>query len=154
MTILVQGTEEAPHGFRARIARWGVLSAIAVLTLNLWTGGPMLALWIGSRVQGSGPTSIGAVGIVIALLGGISWAIIRALASLHLAYERLTDRPHVRHRTAWLRSIRGERSDSARSGVSAADVVVIAIVVAAIVAFEIWFLFFAGSPIDQRSGRG
>jgi hypothetical protein len=142
-----------PAGDR-RIARTAVLSAIAVLTLNLWTGGPMLAVWIGSRLQGSGPTTTWAVGLVIAILGAISWAILRALAMLNHAYDRLTGRPQVRHRTAWLRSVRGERSDSDRTGVSAADMVLIAIVAVAILAFEIWFFFYSGSPIDQRSGRG
>jgi hypothetical protein len=26
-------------------------------------------------------------------------------------------------------------------------------VVIAVIAFEVWFFFFSGSPIDQRSGR-
>jgi hypothetical protein len=56
---------------RARLERTAVLSAIAVLTLNLWTGGPMLALWIGSRLQGSGPTTTTAVALVVAVLAAM-----------------------------------------------------------------------------------
>jgi len=28
------------------------------------------------------------------------------------------------------------------------------VVVACVLAFEVWFFFFSTSPIDQRSGRG
>ena len=28
-----------------------------------------------------------------------------------------------------------------------------AVVVAAVLAYEVWFLFFSGSPFDQRTGR-
>jgi hypothetical protein len=131
-----------------------VLSGIAVLTLNLWTGGPMLALWIGSRAQGSGPTKTTTVAVVVAVLAAISWAILRALAALNAVYERLTCRPRGRHRTAWLRSVRDERADAeAGGGASAAEVVMVAIVLVAIALLEIWFFFYSGSPIDQRSGR-
>jgi hypothetical protein len=36
---------------------------------------------------------------------------------------------------------------------TAADYVVVTMVVLAVAAFEIWFFFFAGSPLDGRSGR-
>jgi hypothetical protein len=51
--------------------------------------------------------------------------------------------------------MRGERpheGDRARQ-LSPMDVVLIVTVVVAVVAFEIWFFFFSGSPIDGRSGR-
>jgi hypothetical protein len=53
--------------------------------------------------------------------------------------------------------MRGERPhyDKQRArDLSPLEVILIVSVVAAVVAFEIWFFFFSGSPIDQRSGRG
>jgi hypothetical protein len=37
--------------------------------------------------------------------------------------------------------------------ISAVEMVVIAMVLVAFVAFEVWFFFFSTSSIDQRSGR-
>jgi hypothetical protein len=52
--------------------------------------------------------------------------------------------------------MRGERpvypGESAR--LTAPERTLVAVVIVAVVAFEIWFFFFSGSPIDQRSGRG
>ena len=28
---------------------------MSLTTINIWTGGPLFALWVGSRVQSSGP---------------------------------------------------------------------------------------------------
>jgi hypothetical protein len=124
-----------------------------VLSFNLWTGGPMLAIWIGSRVQGSGPLTTAALGVVVAVLAAISWVIVRALAGLNLVYDRLTGRSRARRRTPWLRSMRAGRDEDRDRTVTAADMVVIAVVLVAVAAFEVWFFFYSGSPIDQRSGR-
>jgi hypothetical protein len=52
--------------------------------------------------------------------------------------------------------MRGERKqyEGERPQVTAPERVLVIVAVAAIIAFEIWFFFFSGSPIDQRSGRG
>ena len=38
--------------------------------------------------------------------------------------------------------------------VTAPERVMVAVVIVAVAVFEVWFFFFSGSPIDQRSGRG
>jgi hypothetical protein len=134
-----------------------LVSLIGLASLNIWTGGPALALWVGSRVQGDGPTNMASVFIVIIVLTAVSLALIRLIALLQNAYEKQTDGGHqVRAHTPWLRSMRGERpvypGESAR--LTAPERMIVAVVIIAIVAFEIWFFFFSGSPIDQRSGRG
>ena len=35
-----------------RAKRYGLAALIAFVALNVWTGSPLLALWIGSQVQG------------------------------------------------------------------------------------------------------
>jgi len=52
--------------------------------------------------------------------------------------------------------MRGERphEQGAEYRLSALEVILVVSVVAAVVAFEIWFFFYSGSPIDARSGRG
>jgi uncharacterized membrane protein YidH (DUF202 family) len=129
---------------------------MVVLTLNIWTGGPLLALWIGSRVERSGRPSMLAIAIVAVALAVISYALVRLLARIDAVEARVTGRPStVRRHVPWLRSMRGERphEDRARPGLSSLELVLVSCVVMVIVLFEIWFFFFSPSPIDQRTGR-
>lgn len=140
-----------------RLKRVALVALMALTTLNVWTGGPLLALWVGSRVQGAGPPSMGAVAVVAVTLGAVSVGLVRLLAVLDGVYARLTGRPStVRRHVPWLRSMRAERPHAhPRAGdLSALEIILIVTVVVAVVAFEIWFFFFSGSPIDQRTGRG
>jgi hypothetical protein len=146
-----------PKGFTTRVKQAGLLALISVLTLNIWTGGPLAALWVGSRVQGSStqPT-MGPILVVIATLAGISVALLWGLNSVRRVYERVTGRRRtVRQHTPWLRSLRGERPPEmgGKTEVTALDVVVVGSVMLAVVVFEVWFFFLSGSSIDQRSGR-
>src|SRR3954453_20491584 len=72
-----------------RLERTALVCAMAVVTSNIWTGGPLLALWIGSRVQGSGPPSMGAVAAAAVSLGVITWLLVKGIARLDAAYGRL-----------------------------------------------------------------
>ena len=127
-----------------------------VVALNVWTGSPLLALWIGSRLQGSGPPQMGPVFVVVVAFAVISFALASLLARLGDGYDRMTGQTAQVHRhVAWLRSMRGERVQypGQQAHVTALEKVLIVTVVASVLAFEIWFFFFSGSPIDQRSGR-
>jgi hypothetical protein len=140
----------------ARVKRVVLVCLMAITTINVWTGGPMLALWVGSRVQGSGSPSMGAFAVVGLTLGAVSLALVRLLSRLEAVYDRITGRERgVRRHVPWLRSMRGERSyeDKRERGLSPLDVILVVSVVAVVVAFEIWFFFFSGSPIDSSSGR-
>ncbi len=141
----------------ARLRRAGMLTLMSLATINVYTGSPLMALWIGSRVQGPGPPSMGPIAVVFVTMVGFSYVLVRVLARLGAAYDRLTGRrPAIRQHVPWLRSMRGERpheqGDSYR--LSALDVVLVASVVVAVAAFEVWFFFFSGSPIGATSGRG
>jgi hypothetical protein len=152
--------EQAPQpgGLRLRVKRVALVCAMSLTTINIWTGGPLLALWAGSRVQSGGPPSMAAVGVVAVVLGAISYGLVRLLALFDSIYDRLTGRgSQVSRHVPWLRSMRGERphDDQRRAGdLSPLEWILIISVVVAVSAFEIWFFFFSGSPIDQRSGRG
>jgi hypothetical protein len=138
------------------ILRVALSAAITVLALNVWTGGPLLALWVGSRVQGGGPPTMTAVFVVVATLALISFALVWALGRLSRAYEQMAGQaPTVRHHTPWLRSMSGERPqyEGVQPTVTTPERILVVMVVVATVAFEIWFFFFSASPIDNRSGR-
>lgn len=139
-----------------RVRRFTLVCTLSLLTVNVWTGGPLLALWVGSRVQGSGPPSMAAVASVAGTLLVVSLILVKALALAGDRYDRLVGRPHaVREPAPWLRSLRGERSSERehRAGISIFEGILVLSVVAAVAAFEVWFFFFSGSPIGGGSGR-
>ena len=141
---------------RVRLERVGLMVAMVLLTLNIWTGGPLLALWIGSRVQPPGEPSMLAVSVAAVSLGVISYVLVRMLARIDAVYGRLTGRPStVSRHVPWLRSMRGERphvQERVRD-LSPLEVILVSTVVLVVILFEIWFFFYSPSPIDQRTGR-
>jgi hypothetical protein len=140
-----------------RLQRALLMGLMGVVGLNIWTGNPLLALWVGSRVVGSGPLTMGAVAAVGGMMGAVGFALVRLLAILGAAYDRVTGHTAtVRHHVPWLRSMSGERVEyqQEREGMAALEIVLVAMVIVAFAAFEVWFFFFSTSPIDQRSGRG
>lgn len=142
-------TPEAPAG--TKVKRAALLTATALVSINIWTGSPLFAVWVGSKVQGSfGSPKMEAVGAVIVVLGILLFASAWALSWLNAVYDQLTGRPAPKRRTyPWMESMRSERHQQVRReiGVSAVEKVVVASVVAAVLAVEIWFFFFAGSSL-------
>ena len=132
-------------------------AAMAFLALNVWTGSPLLAVWLGSKVQGDeSQPSMGAYAVVIVSLIAFSWGLYQLLKLTMSAYQEATGTtPTVRTHAPWLRSMRGERphDHGAPARISGAERIVVLIVLVAAAAFEIWFFFFSGSPIGGPSGR-
>ena len=132
------------------------MAAMTVVGLNICTGNPLLALWVGSRVVGGGTLTMGAVALVAGMMGVVGLALAQLMALLGAAYDRATGRTStVRTHVPWLRSMRSERVEYERSrnALTGMEMMLVAMVVLAFGAFEIWFFFFSTSPIDQRSGR-
>jgi hypothetical protein len=139
-----------------RVKRLGLIAAMTLTSLNVWTGSPLIGLWVGSRVQGSGPPQMGAIAVVALVIAVVSATLLRVLGWINDAYDKLLHRKRRKRQSPWLRSLRGEREDlhdPERDRLSAVEVVAIAMVLIVVVAFEVWFFFFSSSPIDQRSGR-
>jgi hypothetical protein len=147
--------KEAPR--RASAPKRVVFAALlTVVGVNVWTGGPLLALWVGSRVQGSGPPTMGAVFVVVIVMAAVCLALAVAFGYLNRANLNMTGQaPTVRQHTPWLRSMRGERpqDQGVESTLTTPERILVGMVVVAAVLFEIWFFFFSASPIDKRSGR-
>jgi hypothetical protein len=140
-----------------RLQRLFLLIAMVVVTVNIWTGGPLLALWIGSRLQPSSGPSMLAVAAAAVSLGVISYGLVRLLAVIDHHYGLAAGRSMVvRRHVPWLRSMRGERPHKQKRFTELAplDVILVTCVVVVVIVFEVWFFFFSSSPIDQRSGRG
>jgi hypothetical protein len=139
-----------------RLKRVGLVCLMVIVTLNIWTGSPLLALWIGSRLQPQTGPSMLAVAVAAVSLGVLSYALVKLLAWLDAVYGRLTGRPStVSRHVPWLRSMRGERPHQMKHAreLSPLEIVLITMVVVVVALFEVWFFFYSPSPIDQRSGR-
>jgi hypothetical protein len=132
----------------------GLITASALCSINLWTGAPLFAVWVGSKVQGDlSNLSMTAVFSVVVVLAAMVFLLAWALTWINAKYDDLAGRPSAaRHTSPWLRSMRDEREGDVRRkfGISAVERVVVVSVVAAVLAFEVWFFFFAGSSLPNQ----
>jgi len=134
-----------------RAKRIALAAAAAFVTVNIWTGAPLVALWVGSQTAGPSGLSMTAVGVVVVVLLALVLALVWLLGRINERYDRLTGRTADRRVSPWMRSMRSEREDyvRARHGTSAIERVVVGVVTAAVIVFNVWFFFFAGSSIGS-----
>jgi len=133
----------------AALALRVLLAALtAILAVNLYTGAPLLAIWVGSRLQDGTQLTMGVVGVVIGVLVVSVAILVFLLTRVEAAYKALTGQKTARRVSPWLRSMRGERDDvERRKPLTGFEKALVVAVVIAIAAFEVWFFFFSGSPI-------
>jgi hypothetical protein len=136
---------ERPH--RARSAATRVLLGVltTLVSVNLWTGGPLLALWVGSRIQTAvGQLSMAAVGATVGVLILETLLLYRILAWLTVRYNAVLGRAMPRRQAPWMKPMSGERrSLEVRQPLSVPERITIVSVLAAVFALEVWFFFFA-----------
>lgn len=130
--------------------RIGLLSVMTLAALNIWTGAPLLAVWVGSRsVSPAQPTRrSNSIGVVVR--AATCLALVYVLNNASAAYDELTGRKQaVRRHVPWLRSMRAERVEyeAEKAGTTALEKLLVGMVVLAVTLFEIWFFFFSPSPI-------
>jgi uncharacterized membrane protein len=132
----------------SRVKRAAMAAATAFLAINLWTGAPLIALWVGSKSSGKTVLSMQAVFVVVIVLAVLVFAMMLALAWLNESYNALTGRPHGERRLRWLRSMSTQGQDEhERTGVSPLEQIVMASVYIAVLTLLVWFFFFAHSSL-------
>jgi|SRR5512133_350147 hypothetical protein len=91
----------------------GLVAASAICSINLWTGAPLFAVWVGSKVQGNlNNLSMTAVFSVVVVLAALVFLLAWVLTWTNAKYDDLTGRhPAARHTSPWLRSLRDEREE-------------------------------------------
>jgi hypothetical protein len=68
---------------QARLQRVAIVAAMGVVTLNIWTGAPLLGLWVGSRVAPeSGISMLAVLVIILAIAAFEAWFFFFAGSSL------------------------------------------------------------------------
>jgi hypothetical protein len=138
---------------KRRLKLLGLDAVMILAAVNIWTGSPLLAVWVGSRVVSSSRPTMGALFLIVVVLAAMSIALIYVLNSASAAHDRLTGRRQaVRQHVPWLRSMRAERVETERSKreLTVLERVLVITVVVAILLFEVWFFFFSPSPIGAN----
>lgn len=118
---------------------------MAIGSIVMWIGVPLGLIYAASQLAGSSRPSAGPYLLILVGLPIGMALVAKLLGRLDRLHGRLTGRHEERHRATWLRSLRAERTSTARGGVL--DRVMIVSVVLALVAFGIWFFGFAGSSL-------
>jgi hypothetical protein len=141
----IEGASAKPHGFGSIMKRTLLGALTTLVSVNLWTGGPLLALWVGSRIQAAvGHLSMAAVGATLAVLIIETLVLYKMLAFLSARYNDAIGRKVRRQQAPWLKPMSGERrSLEVQQPPSLPERIVVASVVAAGLGFEVWFFFFA-----------
>ncbi len=131
------------------LKRTAMVAATAFLSINLWTGAPLVALWVGSQLVGGSALSMAAVGVVVVVLAVLVFSMSMALAWLSNEYDRLSGRARGEQRLPWMRSMRGEEGieePGYGAGITPLEQVVMVSVYLAVIAFLLWFFLLAGAP--------
>jgi hypothetical protein len=147
MTSYTAAEQENPRGHMT-LKRATMAGATAFITANIWTGAPLLALWVGSQVVGKRALSMAAVGVVVVVLAVLEFGLAVALTWLNNVYDEITGRPRTERRATWLRSMRAEAEGhiSQRVGITLLERIVMINVYIAVIALVVWYVFFAGPP--------
>jgi hypothetical protein len=143
-TDMVVATRRSPLALLERIA---LAAASMLVSINVCTGFPLLALWIGSRAASGNIFSWTGIISTIVSLAGLAALGVVTLTRLSARYDRVTGRPRpTRQPRPWEVSMSAPRAvpGRGRRDTNPVEVTVVLTVVVAFVALEIWFLFFAG----------
>jgi hypothetical protein len=130
----------------------GLIALMALGSVSLWVANPLLWFWLTSHLQSqAGQAQMGPY--VLLLIGVIITAVVigKGLAALNRRYGRVIGaEPTVRIIVPWRRSLRdarhGGREDPGRVPVSILDVVMVLSVLAAVIAFALWYVVTDPTP--------
>ena len=91
-------------GAANHLKRLLLVALMALASVNLFTGAPLFAIWVGSRVQGdSGSLSMSAVLAVVVVMALVCAALVWALNRMGAAHDALIGRPAARRQTPWMK---------------------------------------------------
>jgi hypothetical protein len=125
------------------LKRATMAAVTALLTVNVWTGCPLLALWVGSRTVGAGDLSMRAVVVVLVVLALLEGAMLLLLAWLTGVYDEMIGLRRSESEATWIRrlcvppqAIRARR----RLELTSVEGVVVINVYVAVVTLVVWYV--------------
>lgn len=137
---------------RSHMAKRAILAGLsAFVAVNIWTGAPLLALWVGSRLVGQTALSMRGVIIVVAVLGVLVFALTLLLTRINQIYLDLLQTRRALRQPQWLSHLGEEpqREPGRWAAFSTIEQIVMASVYLAAITLLVWFFFIAGSPLPQ-----
>ncbi len=142
-------------GSNTRLKRLMLAAASALVTVNIWTGAPLIALWASSVIVDEKQLSMKALLIVVVVMGAILLLLAYALVQLNDAYEELAGSPRRERRSTWLRSASTQnQTDHGPATTTVVERIVIASVYITVTALMIWLVFFAGTMLPNSFRNG
>jgi hypothetical protein len=144
-TLLAMPEQPPQRGGNRALTRIGLGILTTLVSVNLWTGGPLLALWVGSRVQAAvGQLTMGAVAATVGVLIAETILLYKMLAFLTMRYNEAIGREMSRRQLPWLKPMSGERrAEEVKQPLTAVERIVVLTLVLAVLLFEVWFFFLA-----------
>jgi hypothetical protein len=127
------------------LKRTAMAAITALVTVNVWTGCPLLALWVGSRAVGTGDLSMAAVVVVLVVLGLLELGMMLVLAWLTSVYDEMIGLQRPEQSATWIRRLCAPESaglDRKLRITTLEGIVVINVYVAVFTLFA-WYVFFA-----------
>ena len=131
-------------------------AATAFATINIWTGCPLVALWVAGQASDEHRITMTAFGVFVLAAAVLEGLTLIALAWLNDVYDELTGRQRVERRSPWLRAMSDEAEHhvSQRVGISLLERIVMINVYLVVIAFVVWYVFFAGpGPLHCIGGQ-
>jgi hypothetical protein len=140
-----------------KLKRMLLAIAAALVSINIWTGAPAFALWVGAQLQGwlggrapgIGVSMKGVLAVVV-VLAALEIALAFLVTRVNAAYDKLVgSSPKTRRTTPWLRSLGNEREkyELESNSVSAVERIAIVSVVICVLVLEAWFIFSPRSAL-------
>src|SRR5687768_18505055 len=107
-----------------------LLALMALAAVNLFTGAPLFAIWVGSRVQGDSTSlSMTAVLTVIVVMAVVCSALVWALNRMGAAHDELVGRRSARRQSPWMRAFNEVGGGSDGMSLRALDKILVGAVV-------------------------
>ncbi len=136
---------EIDGGLSANLKRVAMAGFTALVTVNVWTGCPLLALWVGSRAVGTGELSMFAVVVMLVVLGLLELAMMLVLAWLTSVYDELIGLQRPEQSATWIRRLCAPESAglNRRLRITTLEGIVVINVYVAVTTLVVWYLFLA-----------
>ena len=125
------------------LKRATMAAVTALATVNVWTGCPLLALWVGSRAVGRHDLSMGAIVVVLIALALLEGAMLLLLAWLSSVYDELIGLRRSEAELTWIRRLcapPGAPGAQRRLELTSVEGVVVINVYVAVVASIVWYV--------------
>jgi len=138
-------TAEVDDRLSATLKRVAMAVLTALVTVNVWTGCPLLALWVGSRAVGTAELSMFAIVVVLVVLGLLELAMLLVLAWLTDVYDELIGLQRPEQSATWIRRLCAPESAGLqrRLRITTLEGIVVINVYVAVTTLVVWYLLFA-----------